>query len=594
MNRSNRFFGFFLTTMISASFSLQGLARAEGEKAGTPPPAPTSTSTAPVGVAPAEQRTKMGFDFSKLAHIPVQSGGRIKPFDTYAREQMLFETGSRFFESWDPSDLMLSFMIFPDAWESRPFIQVNRPDVRRQVGLDEMRTRFAPKELVSESYLAQYFNEMNRAQPTTVGIVGQKEKSEPREDELKRVVERIALYRRMVAGQSWPLIPSPGNDPWLVLSGKEEAGLAFRGAFARMAIAYRDGNKEGFQSAAEQLDLESKRLYSGDYEVLQKEMSVETLYNRTHPFIFSWVIYLAAGLLWAAALILGNEDRKGHPKLRPWAMALTFLGLGFHIFGFGLRCYIAGRPPVSNMYESVIWVTFGAMAFSLIIFAFQRQVVLLATSCFLASFGMIIADFAPAIMDPGIHPLVPVLRSNYWLTIHVLTITLGYSAFMLSMGLGNVTLWHYLRNPKNLAQKVANLNQLTYRSLQIGVVLLAAGTILGGVWADYSWGRFWGWDPKEVWALIALLNYLSVLHGRYAGWVGTFGFAMWSVAAFMGVVMAWYGVNFVLGVGLHSYGFSSGGRGTVAVFVALQLLYCFAAWAVTKGRKLRATKLSQA
>jgi ABC-type transport system involved in cytochrome c biogenesis permease subunit len=191
-------------------------------------------------------------------------------------------------------------------------------------------------------------------------------------------------------------------------------------------------------------------------------------------------------------------------------------------------------------------------------------------------------------MDPGIHPLVPVLRSNYWLTIHVLTITLGYAAFALTLGLGNVSLYHYLRNAfgkskKDLSKKVTVLNQLTYRAMQFGVVLLAAGTILGGVWADYSWGRFWGWDPKEVWALVALLCYIVILHGRYTGWVREFGFAAWSVIAFLSVIMAWYGVNFILGVGLHSYGFSTGGRGWVFSFVAAQLVYVLIAWAAQRG-----------
>jgi hypothetical protein len=107
-------------------------------------------------------------------------------------------------------------------------------------------------------------------------------------------------------------------------------------------------------------------------------------------------------------------------------------------------------------------------------------------------------------------------------------------------------------------------------------VFLAAGTILGGVWANSSWGRFWGWDPKEVWALIALLGYLAVLHGRYAGWLRKFGVSAWSVIAFQGVLMAWYGVNYVLGAGLHSYGFGSGGGRYVAYFVAFELL--FVAW----------------
>jgi cytochrome c biogenesis factor len=109
--------------------------------------------------------------------------------------------------------------------------------------------------------------------------------------------------------------------------------------------------------------------------------------------------------------------------------------------------------------------------------------------------------------------------------------------------------------------------------MQFGVVLIAAGTILGGIWADYSWGRFWGWDPKEVWALIVLLCYVAILHGRLTGWIGQFAYAAWSVVAFLSVLMAWYGVNFILGVGLHSYGFSTGGFTAVMTFVAVQGAY---------------------
>ena len=218
--------------------------------------------------------------------------------------------------------------------------------------------------------------------------------------------------------------------------------------------------------------------------------------------------------------------------------------------------------------------------------------ILFAVATALSAIGLIVSDAAPAMIDSAINPLVPVLRSNYWLLIHVLTITLSYAAFALTLGIGNVTLWIFWRGKEHDqegAKKIATLNQLSYRAMQFGVVLVAAGTILGGIWADYSWGRFWGWDPKEVWSLIVLRGYIAVLHARFAGWMRPFGFAAWTVIAFTLVMMAWYGVNFVLGVGLHSYGFSSGGQSTVAVFVALQLSYVAM---VAISRKRRITKTS--
>jgi ABC-type transport system involved in cytochrome c biogenesis permease subunit len=182
-------------------------------------------------------------------------------------------------------------------------------------------------------------------------------------------------------------------------------------------------------------------------------------------------------------------------------------------------------------------------------------------------------------LDRSINPLVPVLRDNFWLTTHVLTITLSYAAFALALGIAHIALGKVIKGGK----PEASLYNYLYRTLQIGVLLLATGTILGGVWANYSWGRFWDWDPKETWALITLLGYLIVLHGRIAGkWAG-FGMAMGAVLAFQGVLMAWYGVNFVLGVGLHSYGFGTGGFGWALLFVTAEIGFVLLA-AIRKAR----------
>jgi ABC-type transport system involved in cytochrome c biogenesis permease subunit len=256
------------------------------------------------------------------------------------------------------------------------------------------------------------------------------------------------------------------------------------------------------------------------------------------------------------------------------------VGFLLHTFGFILRCYLAGRPPVSNMYESVVWVSFGAVVFGMIFEIIKRQKFAAFGAAMIGTLCLIVADLSPNILDASIHPLEPVLRSNLWLTVHVLTITLSYSAFFLALLMGDVGLFFFLKGPRAKGEEIA---EATYRVVQVGTVLLAAGTILGGVWADYSWGRFWGWDPKETWALIALLGYLAVLHAKKGGFVRNFGFLGGCIVAFSLVMMAWYGVNFVLGVGLHSYGFGGGGTPYVATFVAVHLVYV--AFAVTVHRQ---------
>src|SRR5262249_33651556 len=187
-----------------------------------------------------------------------------------------------------------------------------------------------------------------------------------------------------------------------------------------------------------------------------------------------------------------------------------------------------------------------------------RRTVIGLAAAMVSTMGLVLADQLPLVLDPKISPLVPVLRSNYWLIIHVLTIVSSYAGGTLAWGLGNLTLG-FLAFGKPSRDTLKTLSQFTYRGVQIAVLLLAAGTFLGGWWAAESWGRFWGWDPKEVWALIALVCYVIPLHARYLGWVKDFGLAVAAVICYAAIVMSWYGVNFVLGAGLHSYGFGGGG-----------------------------------
>src|SRR5262249_7205545 len=159
-------------------------------------------------------------------------------------------------------------------------------------------------------------------------------------------------------------------------------------------------------------------------------------YNLIHPFQYAWILYLVSAILWLMAL--GRAEGEAAGK-RSWKRLLagwaTLGAFAFQTLGIALRCYIAGRPPVTNMYESIIWVCYAPAIVAPILFWIQKSAVTSVVACALATVGLIAADAAPAMMDPGLHPLVPVLRSNYWLTIHVLTITLSYSAFALTLGI---------------------------------------------------------------------------------------------------------------------------------------------------------------
>ena len=262
--------------------------------------------------------------------------------------------------------------------------------------------------------------------------------------------------------------------------------------------------------------------------------------------------------------------------------ALSFFILAFFMQGYGmaLRSWIMARPPVTNMYETVIWVPWVTVVLGAILWIRQKMFSVFVCAVLVAFFCLLLADKAPELLNGSLHPLEAVLRSSFWLIVHVLTITMSYGAFFLAFALGHVALFLFLRQKKRTADsRIKKYVHCIDRSLQVGVVLIAAGTILGGVWADYSWGRFWGWDPKETWALISLLAYLVLLHSRLMGYVREFGMAVGSVVLFFFIVMAWYGVNYVLGQGLHSYGFGAGGVEYVGGFALLNLIYVLLVWA---------------
>jgi ABC-type transport system involved in cytochrome c biogenesis permease subunit len=325
-------------------------------------------------------------------------------------------------------------------------------------------------------------------------------------------------------------------------------------SFEAVRKAYTGGDPEQFASASQDFFTTVREVSSSldDSYPGVSTLDLEMQYNRIQPFKWSWIIMLAAALLFTASLAL--RSRAGY------VAALVVYGgsLLIQVYGFYARVAISGRPPVSNMYETVIWVSFMSAIFALVLELIYRKKVIGLAGALVSTFGLVLADQLPLALDPRLSPLVPVLRSNFWLTVHVLTIVSSYAGGTLAWGLGNIALG-LLAFGKPRREVLKTLSQYTYRAMQIAVLLLAAGTFLGGWWAADSWGRFWGWDPKEVWALIALVTYVIPLHMRFIGWVKDFGLAVSAVLCYAAIMMCWYGVNFVLGAGLHSYGFGGGG-----------------------------------
>jgi ABC-type transport system involved in cytochrome c biogenesis permease subunit len=332
--------------------------------------------------------------------------------------------------------------------------------------------------------------------------------------------------------------------------------------------SYRDGDITQFNAQTTQV-VESLRALAPQFYPSAATLQFEHSYMVAEPFLWAWIIYLSALIV----LLLTGLWMKRFGYIATWALVL--LGLGYEIYGFACRIIISGRPPVTDLYETVIWVSFIGMVFAIILEAVYRKRYFFYAGLPAAILTLIVADSDSTILDASINPLTAVLRNNMWLTIHVLTIVSSYAAFALTAALGHIALVMSFWG-KRYAAAQSEVQFFIYRAMQIGILLLAAGTILGGVWANYSWGRFWGWDPKETWALITLLCYLALLHGRLAGWWKGFGLAVGSVVCFLSVMMSWYGVNFILGQNgksLHSYGLSTGGLSYATGFALFEILF---------------------
>lgn len=505
----------------------------------------------------------------RFRHLAVQQGGRLKPFDTFALESVRYITGKAEFEKRDPVVTMLQWWALNEKVVDLPVIEFRNKEWLKRLGLPVDQRYYKASELNQNPEIVKIREQLHQMKPG--------DKVPQRLVPVSELIGKMASLEMLARGAAWSMVPAPHSltDPWASLydlEGETPPELAAaRQASAKFRVALQQHTGEDAAVAELAQTLQALGPYP-DPSALAREVH----YNHFHPFRKAWMLYLFS----LVCLFLTTRGT----SLYWLGVAGAAGGWTLHAYGFYLRCSIGGRPPVTNMYESVIWVAFGAVTFALIFELLYRARSYLMAACSGAVICLALADQLPAVLDPSIRPLMPVLRSNFWLTIHVLTITLGYAAFLLSMGLGHMVLWKHLRGPDQ-KEELGALHLALYKSIQVGVVLLAAGTFLGGVWANYSWGRFWGWDPKEVWALIALLGYLAILHARFTGWVGPFGIACWSVLAFQGVLMAWYGVNFVLGAGLHSYGFGNGGVQYVAVYSALEVLFvAYTAWKV-KGRQ---------
>ena len=579
------------------------------------------------------------WDGGDFARLPILSGGRIKPLDSFARNYLLLFRGRESADDFNSPIAWLAELLFDPARSySRRVFKISNRAARDSLSLphrddglyafDEMAAAIEREETMlsalhqrdpdsfttdekqtAEAYLKTlHYFELSRSLSlllpdfavhspelsrellippgvphTYLEMLPAQRKFESRapalreniknggelsesEIELVALARRLDLVRRDSQTRIFRVIPPQWDDnkevwhsPWSLVEegrGSPQSAQLFA-LWSQLAAAYRDSNAAQFHQAAEEL----RKATLTQSNANSPRLNLEFAQNQLHPFLWSLGFYLAAFLVLAAGW-LGKGFRRT-------AFAMLCIGAMFHLLGIAARIYIMSRPPVATIYESVIFVGLVAVVFGVLLErSLKNGIGVLIGATLGAALHFIGRGYAAE--GDTLQMLVAVLNTNFWLATHVVCMTIGYGCALAGGVAGHIYLLRRAFFSNDDKQRALHSNML-------GMTLFAAffsmfGTILGGIWADQSWGRFWGWDPKENGALLIVLWLFMLLHGHVARLIGGRGYALGMVFTNIIVALAWFGVN-LLSVGLHSYGFTDGAAIKLALFCGGELLF---------------------
>ncbi len=486
------------------------------------------------------------------------AGGRMKPANTFSSELLRKVSKSDTYQGLNSDQVLLSIMNNPAVWYNVPMIYLKRGNdsLRAILGLDTSR-KYAP--------LLSFFDAEGNYKITTqleeayrAAVPNQFQK------DFIEIDKRVNLMYSALEGKIMRVFPVPNeeNNKWVSYPELAEAGFTGKDSlyvrnilplyFQSLRLAQQDKDYSQAENLLESIHGFQKKFGA---QVLPSEQKIkaEILYNKYDIFkkLFSW--YLYAGVLFFILLLLQifKSNQLISWLVKGFKILLLFLFI-LHTGGLAARWFISGHAPWSDAYESMIYVAWATQFFGLV---FGRKSALtMASTAFVAGMILMIAHWNW--MDPAIANLQPVLDS-YWLMIHVAVIVGSYGPFALGMIIGVVALLLMViaspQNKQKIKLQIKELTIINELALTVGLIMLTIGNFLGGMWANESWGRYWGWDPKETWALISIMVYAFVIHMRLIpGLRGPWIFNLMSVVAFASILMTFFGVNFYL-VGLHSY-----------------------------------------
>ena len=544
-------------------------------------------------------------DLAKFGKLPVLVGGRAKPLDTVARNSLLIIHGKQELRLENGRTLsaiewLIDVLFNAPIADQCPVFIVQNDEVLGLFGWEQSQRKyfsfveFAPflKQIEEQGDQADKLEAVQRSAyqsailnlrnglvlyqrlknsvqlegtqnfaneldlftsdvPAAAKAAHQHQQGERFDDEkLNEVVELIQKYDKLAElAYILPVPPPDQSGDWQSIGASVLRSIATGQIhpvvkeYAVISDVYRDGNHVTFN---QHVDL-ATNWFAKEQPNATKRASFEFLFNRLQPFSQSMAIYVLAFLL-ACASWLGWSK-----TLNRSAFYLLLLALAIHSFGLFSRMYLQERPPVTNLYSSAIFIGWGAVVVSLILERIFRDGIGAACAGAIGFVTLIIAHHLAGSGDT-LEMLQAVLDTNIWLATHVVAITTGYSAMFLA---GMLAIIYIVRGvfTRSLTKQTADsLARMTYGVVCFATLFSFVGTVLGGIWADQSWGRFWGWDPKENGAVLIVLWCAITLHARWGGFIRQRGLMVMAIFGNIVTSFSWFGVN-MLGVGLHSYGF---------------------------------------
>ncbi|OFX83421.1 MAG: c-type cytochrome biogenesis protein CcsB [Bacteroidetes bacterium GWF2_33_16] len=505
--------------------------------------------------------------------------GRTEPLYTLSHDILRKVSKKTSIDGLNPMQVFLGFYFDFDHWKEVPLIKVSNKEIRKIIGIKGDYASFTDFiDLEKESYKLSYTLHMANSKPANA--------RNKLDKEIIKLDERVNICYMMYTGDFLKLFPvidssdvwhSPA-DAYLFTDSKDDS-LYLSNIISLVYNEIVNKNPGG-----EHKYLSSIKLYQQKYAKykLPSELKIksEILYYKSGVFERLFPFYGTMGfvlfILLVSEIIRRRKIISGFIVLIKGFLLIAFI---LHTSGFFLRWYISGHAPMSNGYETMIFISWVTILAG---FIFQhRSPMVLAATSMLASLTLLVAHLS--FMDPEITNLVPVLKS-YWLTLHVSVITSSYGFLGLAAVLGILIMILYLfiseKNKLRINKTIEELTIINYKAVTIGLYLLTIGTFLGAIWANESWGRYWGWDPKETWSLITIIVYSFVLHSRMIEiFRSIFVFNLMSLVAFSSVLMTYFGVNYFLS-GLHSYagGSSTEIPGFVYFIITFLLMLSFMAF----------------